>query len=463
MDYSQPFSVLNERLRPRSSTKEQLISSLGRLENRKLDSFRSKSTSYTQTVLQTEPEPKVSITDPEDLEETKSYEEEEELVCGCNGEGKSEDLMLFDDLIGDLCLKEVDDEEMSTDDSSVTHSEETDSAGELVSVGTRDPSKSGASSEAEGSFQRSCMDRSLPDLIKSGRPLCRRRTVAHVSETLKEVRREVELSRRRSIKLKAQVDKLQENRDGPGWSKHKESVTEEVLSVLGLLHPLVEPEFSQPKLGGGGESRLETAVAQLQIVARKLVISHSKQESKSGTEDSGVLQQALRDRDDAIEKKKAMEAEVLRSKTEMMVLNNHLLEAAQKRLELSLELEAWKEDFQRLLQQLVQMQQQADQAQKKSSRMGILRRINKTPVQRPANCPLPGTSTPPTTNSNQIYKIESAGSASPTPSSSSGGSGSSKGTWKLKSKKSRNSRLWYQEQDSDHCKYDDGFQVVSLD
>lgn len=37
-----------------------------------------------------------------------------------------------------------------------------------------------------------------------------------------------------------------------------------------------------------------------------------------------------------------MEAELLRSKTELMVLNNHLLEAVQKRLELSLELEAWK-------------------------------------------------------------------------------------------------------------------------
>lgn len=44
-------------------------------------------------------------------------------------------------------------------------------------------------------------------------------------------------------------------------------------------------------------------------------------------------------------RKKAMEAEVLRSKTEMMMLNNHLLEAAQKRLELSLELEAWKVNF----------------------------------------------------------------------------------------------------------------------
>ena len=42
---------------------------------------------------------------------------------------------------------------------------------------------------------------------------------------MKEVRREVELSRRRSLKLKAQVDKLQENREGPGWSQHRAKVT----------------------------------------------------------------------------------------------------------------------------------------------------------------------------------------------------------------------------------------------
>lgn len=41
---------------------------------------------------------------------------------------------------------------------------------------------------------------------------------------LSEVRREVELSRKRSIKLKAQVDKLRENREGPGWSQHRERV-----------------------------------------------------------------------------------------------------------------------------------------------------------------------------------------------------------------------------------------------
>lgn len=37
-----------------------------------------------------------------------------------------------------------------------------------------------------------------------------------------------------------------------------------------------------------------------------------------------------------------MEEELLRSKTEMMLLNNQLLEAVQKRLELTLELDAWK-------------------------------------------------------------------------------------------------------------------------
>ena len=47
-------------------------------------------------------------------------------------------------------------------------------------------------------------------------------------------------------------------------------------------------------------------------------------------------------------RKKAMEAELLRSKTEMMLLNNQLLEAVQKRLELSLELEAWKVNLRRV-------------------------------------------------------------------------------------------------------------------
>ncbi len=119
------------------------------------------------------------------------------------------------------------------------------------------------------------------------------------------MRREVELSRRRSIRLKAQVDKLQENRDGPGWSQHRETVkvthsvsvhlhssawiivvyfcsflsqvTEEVLSVLRLLHPLIEPESSMPE-PSQGEKCLDAALVQLQNVARKLAINHTQQQ-----------------------------------------------------------------------------------------------------------------------------------------------------------------------------------------
>lgn len=40
-----------------------------------------------------------------------------------------------------------------------------------------------------------------------------------------------------------------------------------------------------------------------------------------------------------------MEMELLNSKTEMMLLNNQLLEAVQHRLEICLELEAWKVHF----------------------------------------------------------------------------------------------------------------------
>lgn len=121
---------------------------------------------------------------------------------------------------------------------------------------------------------------------------------------LKEVRREVELSRRRSIKLKAQVDKLQESREGQGWSQHRErvkrllnacrhslagwwrfltpalvlcQVTEEVLSILRLLSPLTEPDSRPAELPPDGEKQLDAALAQLQNVARQLAISNTKQ------------------------------------------------------------------------------------------------------------------------------------------------------------------------------------------
>lgn len=81
---------------------------------------------------------------------------------------------------------------------------------------------------------------------------------------LKEVRREVELSRRRSIKLKAQVDKLQESREGVGWSQHRERVKVTHMQQCTLSTPLCGYYNSfllVPTSGHGGGSVRSAAVA----------------------------------------------------------------------------------------------------------------------------------------------------------------------------------------------------------
>ncbi|XP_053504719.1 bicaudal-D-related protein 2-like [Ictalurus furcatus] len=228
------------------------------------------------------------------------------------------------------------------------------------------------------------LDESLPDLLKSGSPL-RRRVSSPVADTLKQMRRDVELSRRRSIKLKAQVDKFQEqSKDGLVWSQHRELVTEEIQSIVKLLIPLTD---SEPTADPSSESNsLDRALSQLKTVARTLALNHTYQgKAKDRTTDEvAVFQQALRDRDEALAKKKAMESELLKCKTELMSLNNQLLEAVQRRLEMAIELEAWKDDVQTIIHHQLLSQQQAEQAQKKPRGFNVLRRSKQSsPAQSP--------------------------------------------------------------------------------
>ncbi|XP_051537680.1 bicaudal-D-related protein 2-like [Myxocyprinus asiaticus] len=262
------------------------------------------------------------------------------------------------------------------------------------------------------------IDEALPDLLRSGSPI-RRRVSSPVSATLKQVKREVELSRQRSLKLKAQVDRLQrQSESGPGWSQNRERVTEEVQSIVKLLLPLTDIETAE--LDQPSEANpLDIALLQLQNVARRLALNHTSQGSQKAGEDAAILQQALRDRDEAIAKKQAMESELLKSKNELMTLNNHLLEAVQKRLELTIELEAWKDDVQTILHHQLLKQQQEEQAQK-SRGFGVLRRSNKPLPPKPdystlthvpvsiSHCPSPytlGTQSPsPSTPGTQRWK-----------------------------------------------------------
>lgn len=287
---------------------------------------------------------------------------------------------------------------------------------------------------------RSFMDEELPDLLRSGSPL-RRRVSSPVSDTLKQVKKEVELSRRRSLKLKAQVDKLQQqNESGPGWSQNKQRVTEEVESVVKLLLPLTDLEDSDLPCEA---NPLDTALRQLQNVARTLALNHTSQARGKPGEDAAILQQALRDRDEAIAKKQAMETELLKSKNEMMTLNNQLLEAVQSRLELSIELEAWKDDVQTILHHQLLKQQQEEQAQKKSRGFGVLRRSNKPLPPKPN---YPTVSTP----------VSSPRSSSPNT------SGTQRWTDKFKRGKTSMQEPAVESQPQRNNR-EDNFQVVSLD
>lgn len=184
MDYSQPFSVLNQKLKPDFTTSEQLYSSLERVEERQQGSLGSKSPFYKATVLSAELEPKVPVivTESEVPEEPEDGAEQEDLVSGGPEEANCADPL---PVINITDLTNVGEEELVDEDSSTSQSEEKDSPDELTSEGTKDSSESEAVvGEGRRPLQRNFIDRTLPDLIKIGRPIMRRKTVGHVSATV---------------------------------------------------------------------------------------------------------------------------------------------------------------------------------------------------------------------------------------------------------------------------------------
>uniref|UniRef100_A0A8C1TH59 Si:ch211-235m3.5 n=1 Tax=Cyprinus carpio TaxID=7962 RepID=A0A8C1TH59_CYPCA len=166
----------------------------------------------------------------------------------------------------------------------------------------------------------------------------------HIQQ-LAEAWREVDGVRSRAQELQSQVEELQEevalqekshndssllselenNLDAADWSLDKEQ--EKRKSIVGSVSDPCENAIQIKELQDQNE-RLVAENAELKLRAERLV-------------EQEVVQQAIKDRDDAITKKTAMEAELLRTKHDMMCLNNQLLEAIQRKLQLSQELEAW--------------------------------------------------------------------------------------------------------------------------
>lgn len=261
------------------------------------------------------------------------------------------------------------------------------------------------------------------------------------SQQLAEAWQEVEAARGRSQQLQAQVEELQEevslqearsqgdasllselesSLDTTGLGVSKEEITQEMGSILQLLLPLTqELNGARASEDTGQQGDLQAMLYRLKGVAQTLAQTSSpqelnrafvdrtgdqcgnpsaaqelkdqniqlqqenaemKQKLQSVQEQAEVAQQAIRDRDEAIAKKNLMEVELVRSKNDMMSLNNQLLEAIQRKLELSQELEAWQDDIQIIINQQLRSQQQSEQPQKKptSNGMSFFRRPSKT-------------------------------------------------------------------------------------
>ncbi|XP_032401861.1 BICD family-like cargo adapter 1 [Xiphophorus hellerii] len=245
------------------------------------------------------------------------------------------------------------------------------------------------------------------------------------SQQLREAWQEVEVARDRSQQLQAQVEELQEEvslqdsrthldasllseLEVADWGISKEQITEEMGSVLQLLRPLTRGLSSSEVTDQ--QDDLQALMHRLKGAAQSLSHASSSQEVnlafvdgmadhcgnlstaqelrdqniqlqqenaellqklQSMQDQKDFVHQAVRDRDEAIAKKNLMEAELVRSKNDMMCLNNQLLDAIQRKLELSQELEAWQDDIQIVINQQLKSQQQTEQPQKKPTSNGL--------------------------------------------------------------------------------------------
>lgn len=171
MAHYSSFSALNERLRPRLSASDRLYSSLYRMEHGYSGSLKPLPSTYRPTILPAAPEAEdpEAAGEPEKARGDAEQEVSEEQPCS----EPSQRIEIRDKIS----------EELDQEDSRMSPSEEKDVPGELALKGTVTSAQVTAA-KPDGALERSFEDGTLPDLIRSGRALGRRRTLGHVSETV---------------------------------------------------------------------------------------------------------------------------------------------------------------------------------------------------------------------------------------------------------------------------------------
>ncbi|XP_060927943.1 BICD family-like cargo adapter 1 [Limanda limanda] len=158
------------------------------------------------------------------------------------------------------------------------------------------------------------------------------------------------------LELRRLTQNLLDGNESTGSRRSDEEALEEQVRKMGEelreVRELHEAEQDKTRSGQGELLQLHNQMALLSVEMCSLREDNQRMRVMAELrEPSEQLQSAIRDRDDAIAKKKAVEMELAKCKIDIMSLNSQLLDAIQQKLNLSQQLEAWQDDMHTVIDQ----------------------------------------------------------------------------------------------------------------
>ncbi|XP_016516559.1 bicaudal D-related protein 1 isoform X1 [Poecilia formosa] len=158
------------------------------------------------------------------------------------------------------------------------------------------------------------------------------------------------------LELRRLTQNLLDGNESTGSRRSDEEALEEQVRKMGEeLQEVRELYESEQHKTRGNEEELLQMHNQMALLSIEICSLREENERMRAMADvrepSEQLQSAIRDRDDAIAKKKAVEMELAKCKIDIMSLNSQLLDAIQQKLNLSQQLEAWQDDMHRVIDQ----------------------------------------------------------------------------------------------------------------
>ncbi|XP_061458880.1 BICD family-like cargo adapter 1 [Rhineura floridana] len=191
--------------------------------------------------------------------------------------------------------------------------------------------------------------------------------------------------------LKRLIQSVIDGTDSPSSRRSDDDALEEQIKQTSedsrALRELMEGERGKLRQSLEELQQLHSQVTLLSVEMTSLKEERDRLRGSADDKDTNEqLLKAIRDRDEAIAKKNAVEMELAKCKMDMMSLNSQLLDAIQQKLNLSQQLEAWQDDMQRVIDQQLMDKHPKEWSQPTysfSSGHGAKRHTRPSPLLRP--------------------------------------------------------------------------------